>query len=164
MLVKHSLKDCKNFDYTRSVLLACCLWMQPLSSRSWYINSKFSKCSASRLRGWTAAGVRSLCSQRAVGKPEILNSQASLFNRRDFQLFPPGELGRDVVSTLVIFALCRTRPHWILQTSMFIADSLQTPENGFSVNGTHSIERDHRLNLGQTLLPRPLSRALFLRQ
>lgn len=58
--------------------------------------------------GADVTGMRSLCSQLALRKPRMLNTQASLFNRKDVYLFPPR---MDIVSNLVIFAISSTRPH-----------------------------------------------------
>lgn len=75
-----------------------------------YYNFKFTECSTRKLRWWTIEGTISFCSQSTLGKAGMLNSQASLFNRRDLQLFPPGELGMDADNSLVIFDNPNTNP------------------------------------------------------
>lgn len=54
---------------------------------------------------------RFLCLQTAMGKPEMLNIQAFLFN------------GMDAVNNLVIIVICRPKPHLNPPDYVFILDS-----------------------------------------
>lgn len=47
----------------------------------------------------------------ALEKPDILNTWTFLFNRRDSYLCLIRKLEMNVVCNLVIFAVCKTRPH-----------------------------------------------------
>lgn len=77
----------------------------------------------------------------------MLNTKDCLFNGGHVPLFPFRRLGVDIVTSLVICAVCKAKTHLNPQTVMFPQNSSSLdlyPEHCFSVNRTHLYGSGHK--------------------